>query len=71
LKTIFFNLIITRDIEKALETTIIFIEVAKKRVNALERRVNDAFYNDKNNDENLKDFENFIKIIRAEIKTAV
>jgi hypothetical protein len=60
-----------RDIEKALETTIIFIEAAKKRVNALERRVNDAFYNNKNNDEDFKDFEDFTKIIRAEIKTTV
>jgi hypothetical protein len=52
-----------RDIERALETTIIFIKTAKKRVNALERRVNDAFYNDKNNDEDFKDFEDFTKII--------
>jgi hypothetical protein len=60
-----------RDIEKAFETVIIFIEITKKRVNALERRVNDAFYNDKNNDEDFKDFEDFTKIIRVEIKTTV
>jgi hypothetical protein len=60
-----------RDIEKALETAIIFIEAAEKRVNALERRVNDAFYNNKNNDEDFKDFEDFTKIIRAEIKTTI
>jgi hypothetical protein len=60
-----------RDIEKALETAIVFIEVAKKRVNALKRRVNDVFYNNKNNDKDLKDFEDFTKIIRVEIKTTV
>jgi hypothetical protein len=60
-----------RDIEKALKIVIIFIEAAEKCVNALERRVNDAFYNNKNNDEDFKDFEDFTKIIRAEIKTAI
>jgi hypothetical protein len=53
-----------RDIKKALKTIIIFIEAAKKRVN-------DAFYNNKNNDEDFKDFEDFTKIIRVEIKTTV
>jgi hypothetical protein len=65
LKTTFFNLITTRDIEKTLETAIIFIKAAEKRVNALERRVNDAPYNDKTNNENI------VKIIYTEIKTAV
>ena len=68
LKTTFFNLVAARDIEKAFETAIAFIETAEKRVNALERHVNDASYNDKNDDE---DFEDFTKIIRAEVKTAV
>ena len=68
LKTTFFNLVAARDIEKALETAIAFIEATEKRVNALERHVNDASYNDKNDDE---DFEDFAKIIRAEVKTAV
>jgi hypothetical protein len=74
LKTTFFNLVAARDIEKALETATAFIEAAEKRVNALERRVSDAFHNDKNDDEDFEDFEDledFAKIIRAEIKTAV
>jgi hypothetical protein len=65
LKTIFFNLVIARDVEKALEIAIAFIEAAEKRVNALKRRVNDAPYNDKTNNEDI------IKIIYTEIKTAV
>ena len=52
-----------QDIKKALKTVIIFIKIAEKRVNALERYVNDAFYNNKNNDEDFKDFEDFTKII--------
>ena len=60
LKIIFFNLVVARDIEKAFKTVIAFIEATEKRVNALERHVNNASYNDKNNDE---DFEDFTKII--------
>jgi hypothetical protein len=65
LKTIFFNLVTTRDVEKALEIAITFIEAAEKRVNALERRVNDAPHNDKTNNEDI------VKIIHTEIKTTV
>jgi hypothetical protein len=65
LKTTFFNLVTARDVEKALETAIAFIEAAEKRVNALKRRVNDAPYNDKSNNEDI------VKNIYTEIKTAV
>jgi hypothetical protein len=65
LKTTFFNLVITRDVEKALKTAIIFIEAAEKRVNALKRRVNDAPHNNKINNEDI------IKIIYTEIKTVI
>ena len=65
LKTTFFNLVAVRDIEKALETATAFIEAAETRVNALERRANDASHNDKNSNEDIA------KIIRTEVKTAV
>jgi hypothetical protein len=41
----------------------IFIEAAKIRVNALKRRVYDAFYNNNN--------DNIIDVIRIDIKTTI
>ena len=68
LKINFFNLITTRNIEKAFEAIAAFIEAVKKRVNALKRCVNDAFRNN-NNKENSD--ENIIKVIQSEVKAAI
>jgi hypothetical protein len=63
LKIIFFNLIIASETEKILEITIIFIEIAEIRVNALKRRVYDASLNNNNNI--------IIDVIRIKIKTTI
>jgi hypothetical protein len=60
LKTNFFNLIITRNTEKALKIIIVFIEIAEKRVNVLKRRMNDV---SRNNNSKENSDGNIIKII--------
>src|SRR6266480_4229594 len=55
LKTNFFNLVTTRNIEKAFEAAVAFIKAAEKCVNALKYYVDDTSRNNnskENNDEN-------------------
>jgi hypothetical protein len=64
LKTNFFNLVATRNTEKALKAATVFIKTAEKCVNILKRYVNNTPHNKINN-------KDIIKIIHTEIKTAV
>jgi hypothetical protein len=68
LKANFFNLVVTRNIEKALKAAAVFIKTAEKCISALKCRMNNVFYNN-NSKENSN--ENIIKIIQFKIKTAV
>ena len=60
MKINFFNLVITRNIEKAFKAIIIFIKVVKKRINILKYYINNVFHNNNNKENNNK---NIIKII--------
>jgi hypothetical protein len=64
LKITFFDLVAARDIQGVLKVTTVFILTVEKCINILKDCVNDAFYNNNNN-------ENIAKIIYAEVKTAV
>jgi len=60
LKINFFNLVVTRNIEKAFKVVIAFIKAAKKYINILEYCVDNVFCNNNSKENNNK---NIIKVI--------